>query len=800
MRPEDRASLDKILARVRTDNHAMKGPAGALCLKEPLTDTMVEAHLAGGVPRGVYLIKPGESTCRAAVFDLDSHKGATSWEEMTAVAWRLFGVCEALGLKPHALRSTGGKGVHLWMLWADPQDAYSVRQRMTLALTEVGMADGAKGVSHGEVEVLPKQDSVDVGRWGSMVVLPFAGASEALDPDFDLTLAMPRDELVWRASDPVPVVEKPVREAIAPVVTADLAKLQSALDAIPNDTSPLDYDEWRNVMAGIHHETAGTGEDIARAFSMRAPHYEDAQFDKIWDEWLERKSASDKPTTAGTIYHLAAQHGWEDPDRAPAKAEDFSLVVAPAGEEPSEPARVLDPKDQMGLARALMRAKFHREGRASLLRASDLWYEHAGPCWVEVPDSDVKAEMWNFLDTAKKAGKEGVIEPFKPVVAVVGGAVDALRAVAGIRGVVAPCWLPGYAGPAPGELVSLADGLLHIPTRTLLPHSAGFFSLNTLPFAWGEGEQSPTEWLKFLEAVWPGDPEAQLALQEMFGYLLTADTSQQKMFLLRGPKRSGKGTIARVLGALLGRENIVSPTLTSLTSNFGLQPLIGKLVALIPDARVGGQTNTQAVVEKLLMVSGEDSVTVDRKNKDAWTGTLAARVVIMTNEMPRLGDASGALAGRFILISMRQSFYGKEDLGLTSRLLREMPGIFRWALEGRDRLKARGYFVQPSSAQDDADDLADANSAISVFVEETMEHGAEFTVSRDDAYEAWRTWCGQNGRTHIGTKQSFGGQLRDAFPNVGDWRPRAEDGARVREFTSIRIKPHVRSQMGLFSQ
>ncbi|MCP6318677.1 hypothetical protein NL491_27410, partial [Klebsiella pneumoniae] len=89
-------------------------------------------------------------------------------------------------------------------------------------------------------------------------------------------------------------------------------------------------------------------------------------------------------------------------------------------------------------------------------------------------------------------------------------------------------------GPDAHEVVSLSDGLLHIPTRELLPHSPGFFSVNTLPFPWNGGGR-PAEWLKFLDAVWPGDRQAQDALQEMFGYLLTADTSQQKMFLLRGP-------------------------------------------------------------------------------------------------------------------------------------------------------------------------------------------------------------------------------------------------------------------------
>jgi putative DNA primase/helicase len=42
-------------------------------------------------------------------------------------------------------------------------------------------------------------------------------------------------------------------------------------------------------------------------------------------------------------------------------------------------------------------------------------------------------------------------------------------------------------------------------------------------------------------------------LGEIFGYMLTADTSQRKIFLLVGPTRGGKGTIGRVLTMWLAR-------------------------------------------------------------------------------------------------------------------------------------------------------------------------------------------------------------------------------------------------------
>ena len=79
----------------------------------------------------------------------------------------------------------------------------------------------------------------------------------------------------------------------------------------------------------------------------------------------------------------------------------------------------------------------------------------------------------------------------------------------------------------------------------------------------------------------------------MFGYLVSGDTKQQKIFLLVGPKRGGKGTIGRVLSRMIGRHNVAGPTLASLSTNFGLQDLIGKPVAVISDARMGSKSDTQ---------------------------------------------------------------------------------------------------------------------------------------------------------------------------------------------------------------
>jgi len=70
----------------------------------------------------------------------------------------------------------------------------------------------------------------------------------------------------------------------------------------------------------------------------------------------------------------------------------------------------------------------------------------------------------------------------------------------------------------------------------------------------------PARWLEFLSQVWPDDPDAVRLLRQWMGYLLTPDTRQQKCLFLVGPKRSGKGTILRVIRSLISDGNFVAPT------------------------------------------------------------------------------------------------------------------------------------------------------------------------------------------------------------------------------------------------
>ena len=310
------------------------------------------------------------------------------------------------------------------------------------------------------------------------------------------------------------------------------------------------------------------------------------------------------------------------------------------------------------------------------------------------------------------------------------------------------------------------------------------FTHTALDFAVDTNASEPERFLKFLGELWSDDPLSIACLQEWFGYLLTTDTSRQKILFIVGPRRSGKGTLTRVLTKLVGLENVASPTFDSLSRPFGLEGLLGKSVAIIHDARLG-RSNSGLVTERLLSISGEDALDIDRKYLKALPSVrLPTRIVVVSNEIPRLQDASGALASRFCILRLTNSWIGKEDLGLTDRLFTELPGIFLWAIRGWGRLQKQTYFTKPASSEALVQQMEELASPMKAFVDECCEVGLGREIQADGLYSACKKWREDRGIPGQYDKSHFGRDLMASVPTVKRIRPKVK-GKRTYIYSGI---------------
>lgn len=418
--------------------------------------------------------------------------------------------------------------------------------------------------------------------------------------------------------------------------------------------------------------------------------------------------------------------------------------------------------------------------------------------WSELDPAELRSTVYDTLGEVyykhpiREKGHvvDHETRPFSPDKHKVANVMEAMAAIGHLStDIDPPSWIGLHsADVSANQMISCRNGLLNLTNRLLIDHTPAFFNVVSVPFDYQHVVPDPTAWIGFLESVWPDDPASIALLQEYVGYLLSGRTDMQKMLLLIGPTRSGKGTIARMLNELIGRGHVAGPTLASLGTNFGLSPLLGKPLAIISDARLGN-TPSHTVVERLLSITGEDLITVDRKFRDPWTGKLPTRFVILSNELPKFKDSSGAIANRLLILQMTNSFLGREDRTLDDRLRSELPGILSWALKGLDRLNKNGKFTVPARSEDAVNLMMDLASPMSAFVRECCVRDLEAEVYRDDLYRAWQQWAEGNG--HIaGAKSTFGRDLRAVVPELRDVQKRSSFGNKMdRYYARIGLSP-----------
>lgn len=468
-------------------------------------------------------------------------------------------------------------------------------------------------------------------------------------------------------------------------------------------------------------------------------------------------------------------------------AAAFAKLLELAGDpEPVDPDSQKESASDLDPAReaAAYLAKHSRDGVSRLRYWRGTYVGWFSGKYTELAATEIRCDLIRVLNERFIRLTSGVTT----------NVVDQIKALTLLPSTVQqPAWLNRQPSDPPASgCVSAKNGIVSLPdlvsgNAAVIAPTPRFFTSTALDYEIHSTAPPPARWLTFLSELWPEDQQSIDLLQEWFGYVLSADTSQQKILMMIGPKRSGKGTIARVLRAMIGSENVASPTLFSLSLQFGLASLIGKSLAIISDARLSGRTDTAVAIERLLQTSGEDAQPIERKYMETISCKLPTRVMIMTNELPRLPDTSGAMSSRIVMLTMTQSFYGHEDHQLGSKLLAELPGIVLWAAAGWKRLNDRGCFLQPDSALAAIDELQYLTSPVGAFVNEMCWTGPNYQEKAKDLYDAWCVWCKSQSSRKPGTLQRFG---RDLATCVGLTRSQPRDGneGRSRVYGGIGLK------------
>lgn len=399
-------------------------------------------------------------------------------------------------------------------------------------------------------------------------------------------------------------------------------------------------------------------------------------------------------------------------------------------------------------------------------------YEH-------LSDTEMKAIIARILKGAVETSPDGEIRPVKVRPRTYAEVVECLRSITLTSPHGGGSLLPCVGG------VPFANGWLDVESGELEPIGPERDVRWNVPADYDPSARC-TEWFKFLDSIsWVKGSAERRLLRQWFGYLISGETDIHKGVLLVGPKRAGKGTILSIAEALLG-AGAAGIQLDAFGSNFGMQNLIGKGLAIVGDARFSFRTD-KAIIEKLLSLTSFDPMQIDVKYGKPLNVRLGTRLMVATNEIPKFIEASDALATRFLILEFTESFYGREDLSLKKRILAELPGIARWALGGYRELRGLGSFSETDAGLRLQTQMIMDAAPIRVFVEDECVVDPTASVESQRLFDEYLLWAKRNRMFELDRSAFFRdlntalpGKIKDYYKRVNGQQVKSKKGIRLR--------------------
>ncbi|EOU1502405.1 DNA primase [Clostridium perfringens] len=327
-------------------------------------------------------------------------------------------------------------------------------------------------------------------------------------------------------------------------------------------------------------------------------------------------------------------------------------------------------------------------------------------------------------------------------------------------------------------LVNVRNGLLDIRDMSFKEHTPSYLSTVQLNVEYNPQVDCP-QFKKFLNEVL--DCKLIPLVQEIVGYLLTTNTVSQKAFVFWGPARTGKSTLLWVVEyLLLGKKNVSNIPWQEIGDKFKTAELLGKLANVFSDLPSKSIDDTGI----FKVVTGEDYLMAEKKNKNPFKFKPFARLVFSCNELPRnYVDRTEGFYRRLIIVPFnRQIEKNKIDKALKYKFQREKEGIFNWALEGLKRLYENNFEFSENELTDGVKkEYKRENNNVISFVEECCELDGLFSCSRIEIYEAYKEFCVEAGLKAL-SQIKFNKELEGNF-NI----TRSRSG-KLRSWNGVRIK------------
>lgn len=340
---------------------------------------------------------------------------------------------------------------------------------------------------------------------------------------------------------------------------------------------------------------------------------------------------------------------------------------------------------------------------------------------------------------------------------------------------------------ADDKLLNVRNGYIDLTTGELHEHDREKYFLKLADVDYTRNIDAPL-WENFLHTIFAGDEELIKYIQRAIGYSLSGETIEEKMFILHGSGRNGKSVFLNIIRKMLGdyTMNINADTLMKSHQNTGGGP--SGHIARLADARFvtasePSQGNKFDEGQVKNMTGTGDPLTARFMHGQDFDFLPKFKVWLATNHKPLISGTDMGIWRRFSIIPFTVTIPDEKiDPYLSDKLMQELPGIMKWAVDGYIEWQRIGL-QEPLRVKQELEIYRTEMDSIEQWIMEKAERVEGHFETTRDLYESYDAWATES-RSYNMSYQKFAKETKDKFEEATKNNKRGRIGLKLNEFVA----------------
>ena len=306
-----------------------------------------------------------------------------------------------------------------------------------------------------------------------------------------------------------------------------------------------------------------------------------------------------------------------------------------------------------------------------------------------------------------------------------------------------------------GMLLNCRNGTIDLKTGRLMPHNRDHLITKSIDVDYEPDAPAP-KFTKFINDIFEGKGELISYVQRALGYSLTAQTSEQYLFIAHGNGQNGKSTLFECIMDLLGDYAqsaapglIIQKKERSATND--LARLAG--VRFVTCTETGELDRLDE--ERVKRLTGGDRITARYLHQEFFDFSPSHKLWLITNHMPEVRGTDTAIWRRLRKIPFLYTVPDTDkDPGLNEKLKEEYEGILAWLVKGCLEWQEQGL-KEPSIVVSSTQEYKEEADSVGQFVINCVEVDDTAFTATSSLLDAYKRFSGD----HLMTLKGFGRRL-----------------------------------------